>query len=74
MWIYRRTIWNILGRPSNQVDEVLSRIKKGVDVMSGIKTEKIAYFGYVVRGERYYILQLKANYRRKEVLGVVLRG
>lgn len=57
MWCYRR-ILNIswIDKVSNL--EVLRRMNKNVEVLKTIKTRKLEYFGHMIRGEKYTLLQL----------------
>lgn len=56
MWCYRRLLrisW--VDRVRNT--EVLARLQKQLEVMFTIKKRKLEYFGHVMRGEKYRILQ-----------------
>ena len=57
MWCYRR-ILNIswVDRVTNV--EVLRRIGKDKEVVKTVKTRKLRYFGHMMRGQKYRILQL----------------
>ncbi|XP_055388393.1 uncharacterized protein LOC129616943 [Condylostylus longicornis] len=57
MWVYRRMLkisWT--ERVSNS--EVLNRLRKQRELLLTIKKQKAAYFGHVIRGQKYELLQL----------------
>lgn len=57
MWLYRRILkisW--VDRVTNI--EVLRSINKGRELLTDIKRRKISYFGHVMRGQKYELLQL----------------
>lgn len=57
MWCYRRILsisW--VDKVSNQ--EVLRRMGKDLEIRIIIKARKLQYFGHVMRGEKYELLQL----------------
>lgn len=57
MWCYRRILkipWT--DRVTN--NEVLYRLGKERELLSTIKKRKVAYFGHILRNEKYEILQL----------------
>jgi hypothetical protein len=57
LWVYRKILkihWT--DRVQNEV--VLRRMKKGLELLDNIKTRKLQYFGHIMRGEKYRLLQL----------------
>lgn len=56
-WVYRRML-NISWVQKVTNVEVLRRMGKSLEVLRTVKERKLQYFGHVMRGERYRILQL----------------
>jgi len=57
LWAYRRMLrisW--VDRITN--DEVLRRMRKQKQVLNTIKVRKLQYWGHVMRGDRYGLLQV----------------
>ena len=56
MWCYRRILkisW--VDRVRNA--EVLERLSKSTEIVCTVKSRKLQYFGHVMRGEKYRLLQ-----------------
>ncbi|XP_045448929.1 uncharacterized protein LOC123657427 [Melitaea cinxia] len=57
MWIYRRMLRISWTMKITNV-EVLRRMNKRLEIMRIVKERKLQYFGHIMRGHRYRILQL----------------
>ena len=57
MWVYRRML-KISWTDRVRNTDVLTRMKKEVEVLYEIKRRKLDYFGHVMRNEKYRLLQL----------------
>jgi hypothetical protein len=56
MWCYRR-IMKISWTDKIRNEEVLRRLRKNLELLKTIKHRKTSYFGHIIRGEKYYLLQ-----------------
>ena len=57
MWLYRRVL-KIPWTAKKTNEEVLARVKRNRELLTTVKRRKTAYFGHVMRSDKYKFLQL----------------